>query len=78
MAKLSPAARAVMAAATRNTALQTDPVYRECIAAALRELANQISFKDELGLTAYGGHAQAQHQILAIVAELRREETSHD
>ena len=40
MAELSPAAQAVMAAATRNTHLQTDPVYRECIAAALRAAAN--------------------------------------
>ena len=39
---LSPAAQAVMAAATRNTQLQLDPVYRECIAAALRALADQV------------------------------------
>ena len=40
------------------------------VAAALRAAADQIQFEGQLGMTAYGGHAQAQSQLLAIAAEL--------
>ena len=39
-------------------------------AAALRAVANHIQYKDDLGMTAYGGHAQALRQILDIATEL--------
>ena len=43
MGDLSPAAQAVMAAATMgNENCQADPVYRQCIAAALRAAADQM------------------------------------
>ena len=65
MAELSPAAQAVMAAATRNTHLQTDPVYRECIAAALRALADQVA-----PLDTNLRQNKIRASILAIAAEL--------
>jgi hypothetical protein len=61
-----------------------DAVEDDCIhptdlhriaAAALRAAADQVQFEGQLGMTAYGGHAQAQSQLLAIAAEL---EGSHD
>ena len=39
-------------------------------AAALRAAADKINFKDELGLTAYGGHSRAKQQLLEIADEL--------
>ena len=39
-------------------------------AAALRAAAEQVRYKGELGMTAYGGHAQALRQILDIATEL--------
>jgi hypothetical protein len=51
------------------TCLTHDP-EREALAAALRAAADLIQFKDQLGMTAYGGHSQAQLQLLAIAAEL--------
>ena len=43
MTDLSPAARAVMTAGTMgNPNVINDPVYRQCIAAALRAAADQV------------------------------------
>ena len=43
MSELSPAAKAVMIAATNGNAnVVNDPVYRQCIAAALRAAADQV------------------------------------
>lgn len=43
MAELSPTAQAVMIAATNgNTNVINDPVYRQCIAAALCAAADQV------------------------------------
>ena len=39
-------------------------------AAALRAAAEQVRYKGELGMTVYGGHAQALRQILDIATEL--------
>lgn len=48
MSELSPAAKAVMIAATNGNAnVVNDPVYRQCIAAALRAAAFEIDW--ELG-----------------------------
>jgi hypothetical protein len=44
--------------------------YGSPLAAALRAAADQIQFEEQLGMTAYGGCAQAQSQLLAIAAEL--------
>ena len=63
---LSPSALAVLRAAG-----DSEPGIYATIAAALRAAADQISYENELGLTAFGGHAQAQDQILAIAAELK-------
>jgi hypothetical protein len=60
----------MIAATNGNFNVVNDPVYRQCIAAALRAAADQISYENELGLTAFGGHVQAQDQLLAISAEL--------
>jgi DNA-directed RNA polymerase len=62
---LSLAAQAVLDAYGDFEAANID-----AMAAALRSAALQIQFKDQLGLTAYGGHAQAQDQLLAIADEL--------
>lgn len=43
MTELSPAAQSVVVAATNgNTNVINDPVYRQCIAAALRAAADQV------------------------------------
>jgi hypothetical protein len=43
MSELSPAAKAVMIAATNGNAnVVNDPVYRQCTAAALRAAADQV------------------------------------
>jgi hypothetical protein len=65
MINLSPAAQAVLDAYGDFEAANID-----AMAAALRSAALQIQFKDQLGLTAYGGHTQAQEQLLAIADEL--------
>jgi hypothetical protein len=62
---LSPAAQAILDAYCDFEAANID-----AMAAALHTAALQIQFKDRLGLTAYGGHAQAQDQLLAIADEL--------
>lgn len=69
MTDLSPAAQAVLDAFNREA--RPEPHHqREAIAAALRTAAKSIRFDPELGMTAYGGHAQAQKQILSIADEL--------
>ena len=65
MTDLSPAAQAVLDAYG-----DFEPANVDAMAAALRAAADQISYEDELGLTAFGGHVQAQDQLLAIAAEL--------
>jgi hypothetical protein len=43
MTELSPAAQAIMVAATNgNINVVNDPVYKQCIAAALRAAADQV------------------------------------
>jgi hypothetical protein len=54
----------------RMSAGESDSYARWIAAAAIRSAALQIQFQDQLGLTAYGGHAQAQDQLLAIANEL--------
>jgi hypothetical protein len=44
--------------------------YGRDLAAALRSAAEQLSYKNELGLTHFGGHCQARDQLLAIASEL--------
>jgi hypothetical protein len=78
MTDLSPAARAVLDAANGANSYGPDDCLNESrwiAAAALRAAADQVQFEGQLGMTAYGGHAQAQSQLLAIAAEL---EGSHD
>jgi hypothetical protein len=71
MSDLSQTSKAVMQAATNgNSYCMDDAVYKQCIASALRAAVNEVKFFDQLGLTAYGGYAQAQRQILAIAEEL--------
>lgn len=59
MTELSPRTQAVLAAYLDGG-----------LSASLQAAADQIRFEDQVGLTAYGGHAQAQRQLLAIAAEL--------
>jgi len=81
MADLSPAAQAVMVAATMgNENCQADPVYRQCIAAALRVVADEVVPKlgrprtaDERKLYTEGRLDAAiihRADILSIAAEL--------
>ena len=68
MTELSPAAQAVLdATGTTGTPLE---LAARGVAAALQAAADQIQFEGQLGMTAYGGHAQAQSQLFAIAAEL--------
>jgi hypothetical protein len=54
MASLSPTAQAVMIAATNgNFNVVNDPVYRQCIAAALRATANQVAPDDYASFTGH-------------------------
>jgi hypothetical protein len=66
---LFPAAQAVLDA-TGTTGTPLELAARGVAAAALRAAAGQIQFEGQLGMTAYGGHAQAQSQLFAIAAEL--------
>ncbi len=67
MAELSPAAQAIL---HKFWDAPVSPARNVQIAAALRAAADQIQFEGQLGMTAYGGHAQAQSQLFAIAAEL--------
>jgi hypothetical protein len=79
MADLSPAAQAIMIAATNgNHNCQVDPVYRQCIAAALRVVADEVVPHEEVRLLLRGHElerlCQRRHiraQLLAIAAELK-------
>jgi 3D (Asp-Asp-Asp) domain-containing protein len=62
---LSTAAQAILDAYGNFEAANTD-----AMAAALRAAAYQIQFEGQLGMTAYGGQAQAQRQLNTIAAEL--------
>jgi hypothetical protein len=71
MTELSPESQAVWDAfndAADRVGVFED--YGDALAAAFRAAADQIQFHDQLGLTAYGGHAQAQQQFLTIASEL--------
>ena len=79
MSELSPAAKAVMIAATNgNTNVVNDPVYRQCIAAALRAAANQVVSSvpppcedfDEYAQGFLAAHTRYHAKLLAIVTEL--------
>ena len=72
MAELSPSAQAVLDAYDNSPLIDYDIGDRVAIAAVLRAAAEQISYKNELGLTPFGGHCQARDQILAIADELNR------
>ena len=75
MTNLSPATQAVMIAATNgNFNVVDDPVYKQCIAAALMAAADQVV--PEQGCQIYGlterenERQQVREEILAIAAEL--------
>ena len=79
MTDLSPAARAVMVAATNgNTNVVNDPVYKQCIAAALRAAAEQVVQEPpECGAPLHDYNKGAEDRqklvrfrLLAIAAEL--------
>jgi hypothetical protein len=69
MTELSPQAQAVLDAAMQYE-INPECYSREIAAAALKAAADQIQFEGRLGMTAYGGHAQAQRQLNTIAAEL--------
>jgi len=67
MTNLSPAALAVMTAGTMgNPNVINDPVYRQCIAAALRAAADHLSYQ----LPFEDLRCIAVPDLLAIAAEL--------
>jgi hypothetical protein len=68
---LSPAAQAVLDATYQEMDYAPRRHVQWAAIAALRAAVHEIRYEDEIGLTAFGGHIQAQNQILAIVAELR-------
>ncbi len=70
--KYSPTTQAVSNAANEAFWDWGDmrPSSNNIAAAALRAAAEQVRYKGELGMTAYGGHAQALRQILDIATEL--------
>jgi hypothetical protein len=66
---LSPAAQAVMIAGTMgNQNVVNDPVYRQCIAAALRAAADQLAYAH--GSWAGSSAIINEDELLAIAAEL--------
>lgn len=72
---LSPAAQAVMIAATNgNFNVVDDPVYKQCIAAALRAAADQVAPSDAMEPRNYILMAiecqRIRAELLAIAAEL--------
>lgn len=80
MSELSPTAQAVMIAATNgNTNAVNDPVYRQCIAAALRAAADQVVPEENVDEADYDclqakwaaqGKQETREAFLAIVTEL--------
>jgi hypothetical protein len=81
---LSPAAQAVMNAGTNgNPNIIDDPVYRQCIAAALRAAADRAIRKpehyEELGHSDYDdGWNEALGYITSIAAELEGKANRND
>lgn len=72
---LSPAAQAVMIAATNgNTNVIDDPVYRQCIAAAVRAAVGQVRTDPNLKrhIAATLAEMLTLDKILTIAAELER------
>jgi hypothetical protein len=79
---LSPAAQAIMVAATNgNINVVNDPVYKQCIAAALRAAADQVvpHLKEpdwgacnngHCNIELYTDHQRKRAGFLAIAAEL--------
>jgi len=64
---LSPAAQAIMVAATNgNSNVVNDPVYKQCIAAALRAAADQLPLSRGWDTGVYW----SVRHLLAIAAEL--------
>jgi hypothetical protein len=77
MTNLSPAALAVMTAGTMgNSNVVNDPVYKQCIAAALRAAADQVVPEEtwlgteEPCYAYYRQRCNTRRQLLAIAAEL--------
>ena len=79
MTDLSPAAQAVMTAGTMgNPNVINDPVYRQCIAAALRAAAEQVISPlpppcedfDEYAQGFLAAHVKYRAELLAIATEL--------
>ena len=71
MTELSPAAQAVMTAGTMgNPNVINDPVYRQCIAAALRAAADQVVPNDELAAPVWTEREEVRAALLAIATEL--------
>lgn len=76
MSELSSAAQAVMTAATGNTIIQQDPVYRQCIGAAIRAAADQVApvdpYPNDGGWSEPRGESvEIRKKLLAIAAELK-------
>ena len=82
MTNLSPAAQAVMIAATNgNFNVVDDPVYKQCIAAALRAAADQVvpvrAWHESDNDAAWERHQMSviiNRRILRIAAELEGHE----
>jgi hypothetical protein len=73
MTDLSPAAQAIMVAATNgNFNVVNDPVYKQCIAAALRAVAEQVFPINYVIIDncQYEAPSPEREQIFAIAAEL--------
>jgi hypothetical protein len=75
MTELSPAAQAIMVAATNgNFNVVNDPVYKQCIAAALRAAADQVAPSDadepRNSLPMAIECQRIRAELLAIAAEL--------
>ena len=78
MTTLSLAAQAVMIAATNgNFNVVDDPVYKQCIAAALRAAADQVvpqrrepMYADSSEESAWSAQQDTREELLSIAAEL--------
>ena len=67
---LSPAAQAVLDAASRKWLDVDDDIPAQVAVAALRAAADQVDYHERLGWTGYGYYTEFQNQILAIATEL--------
>jgi len=75
---LSLAAQAIMVAATNgNFNVVNDPVYKQCIAAALRAAADQVvpqtptsEYLEDYEFGGWDARRDARNELLAIAAEL--------